>query len=129
MDLSLKTETFGADDQSWLDSAHGQDAAISITIVPGAGGGFTAGTHYPTGHLPSGTKLGKITASGKYGLYDDAAGDGRNTLVGFLLTAQKIGTGDVVAPLLVHGRINEAALPFTIDAAGKADVAGRIQFV
>lgn len=129
MDLGLKTETFGGDSQTWLDSAHGQDAATNVTIVPGATGGFTAGTHYPTGHLPSGTKLGKITASGKYGLYDDAATDGRQTLVGFLLTAQKIGNGDVVAPLLRHGRVNEGALPFTIDAAGKADVAGRIDFV
>lgn len=129
MDLGLKTETFGGDSQTWLDSAHGQDAAISGTIVAGAGGGFTAGTHYPTGHLPSGTKLGKITASGKYGLYDDTATDGRQTLVGFLLTAQKIGTSDIVGPILTHGRINEAALPFTVDANGKADVAGRIHFI
>lgn len=129
MDLGLKTETFGGDSQTWLDSAHGQDAARSVTIVPGAGGGFTAGTHYPTGHLPSGTKLAKITASGKYGLYDDTATDGRQTLVGFLLTAQKIGTNDIVAPIFEHGRINEGALPFTVDANGKADVAGRIEFI
>lgn len=127
MDLSIKTETFGQDDQSWLDSAHGTDAAISGTIDIAAG--FTAGTHWPLGHLPSGTKLGKVTATGKYGLYDDAASDGRQTLVGFLFTGQKIGSGPVVAPILVHGRVNEARLPFTIDAAAKVDVAGRIQFV
>lgn len=129
MDLSLKTETFGGDNQSWLDSAHGQDAATSVTIVPGAAGGFTPATHYPTGTLPSGTPLGKITATGKYGLYDDAATDGRQTLVGFLLVGQKIGTAGVIAPLLRHGRINAAALPFAIDAAARADVAGRIDFV
>ncbi|QJU54342.1 head decoration protein [Herbiconiux sp. KACC 21604] len=127
MDLSLKTETFGQEDQTWLDSAHGTDAARSVTIDITKG--FTAGTHWPAGHLPSGTKLGKVTASGKYGLYDDAATDGRQTLVGFTLTAQKIGTGDVIAPLFDHGRVNESKLPFTVDAAGKADVAGRIQFV
>lgn len=127
MDLSIKTETFGQDDQSWLDSAHGTDAAISGTIDIAAG--FTAGTHWPTGHLASGTPLGRVTASGKLGLYSDAASDGRQTLVGHLLTAQKIGTGPVVAPVLVHGRINEAKLPFAIDAAAKVDVAGRIQYV
>lgn len=126
MDLSLRVETFGQDDQSWLDSAHGTDAARSVTINIAAG--FVAATHWPTGHLPSGTKLGKITATGLFGLYDDAAVDGRAVLVGFTLTAQKIGTGNVVAPLFDHGRVNEARLPFTIDAAAKVDVAGRIQF-
>ena len=129
MDLSLKTETFGGDNQSWLDSAHGQDAATSITIVSGAAGGFTPATHYATGTLPSGTPLGKINASGKYGLYNGAASDGRETLVGFLLTAQKIGTSDIVAPLLRHGRVNRAALPFAIDTDGATDVAGRIDFI
>ncbi|OOB91194.1 head decoration protein [Rathayibacter sp. VKM Ac-2630] len=128
MDLAPRVESFGSDDQSWLDSAHGQDAAISGTVTL-TSSGLTAGTHYPSGHLPSGTKLGRITASGKYGLYDDAATDGRQTLVGHLLTGQKVGSGDIVVPILVHGRVNESKLPFAIDAAGKADVAGRIQYI
>lgn len=127
MDLSLRTETFGQDDQSWLDSAHGTDAAISGTVDVTKG--FTPATHFPTGDLKSGTPLGKVTASGKYGLYDDTATDGRQTLVGHLFTGQRVRTGDVIAPVLVHGRINRDRLPFPIDAAGIADVAGRIQYV
>jgi len=127
MDLSQRVETFGQEDQTWLDSAHGTDAARSITIDITKG--FVAGTHYPAGHLPSGTPLGKVTASGKFGLYDDAASDGRQTLVGHLFTSQKVGTGDLIAPLFEHGRINAAKLPFAGDAAGKADVAGRIEYI
>ena len=66
MDLTLRTETFGQDDQSWLGSAHGTDTARSITLDTSA---FTANTHYPNGFLPSGLPLAKITASGKYGPY------------------------------------------------------------
>lgn len=127
MNLAPVTDTFGGDSRAWQDSSHGQDAAISGTIAVTVG--FTAGTHYPTGTLPSGTPLGLISATGKYGLYSDAASDGRQTLVGLLLEPQKVvGTGDVIGPILVHGRVNGALLPFSVDAAGIADVAGRIHF-
>jgi hypothetical protein len=128
MNLTPTTETFGGDFQGWQDSAHGQDAAISGTIAVTVG--FTAATHYPTGTLASGTALGKITASGKYGRYDDTATDGRQTFVGFLLTPQKVvGAGDVIGPILTHGRVNNALLPIPVDAAGIADAAGRIHFL
>lgn len=64
MDLSVRSETFGADDQTWLGSAHGTSSARSITLDTSA---FTAGTHYPDGYFKSGLPLGKITASGLYG--------------------------------------------------------------
>jgi hypothetical protein len=128
MDLSFKTETFGQDDQSWLGSAHGTDAARSITLDTSA---FTAGTHYPDGFFKSGLPVGKITATGLYGPYDNAAVDGRETLVGFLLTAVKAPsatTTDVQGALLDHGRVIDAKLPIAVDAAGKTDVSGRIIF-
>jgi hypothetical protein len=128
MNLTPSIETFGGDFQGWQDSAHGQDAAISGTVAVATG--FVAGTHYPTGTLPSGTAVGKITASGKYGRYDDTATDGRQTLVGLTLTAQKVvGTGDIIVPILTHGRVNNALLPVPVDAAGIADVATRIHFL
>lgn len=126
MDLSVRTEIFGGDNQSWLGSEHGTSNGRSITLDKST---FTAGTHYPQGYIRSGTPLGKITASGKYGPYNDAATDGRQTLAGFLLTPQPVATGggnDIVAPLFEHGRIVEANLPIAIDAAGRADVVGRI---
>lgn len=72
MDLSLKTEAFGSDDQSWLGSAHGTDATESITLDTST---FTAGTHYPAGYFKSGIPLGKITSSGKYGPYGGRANE------------------------------------------------------
>lgn len=128
MDLSVRTETYGQDDQSWLGSAHGTDAARTITLDVSA---FTAGTHYPDGFFPSGLPLGKITASGLYGPYNNGASDGTEVLAGFLFTAVKAPattTTDVAGALLEHGRVVESRLPIAVDAAGKSDVAGRIVF-
>lgn len=130
MDLSIKTETFGQEDQSWLASAHGTEAARSITLDVST---FTAGTHYPDGFLRAGLPLGKITASGKYGLYSDAASDGRQAFVGLLFTAVKapaVNATPVSGAMLLHCLVVEAKLPAPgVDANGKADAAGRIIFV
>lgn len=129
MDLSTKTESFMAEDQSWLGSPHGVgDMARSITLDTSA---FTEGTHYPDGFLLSGLPLGKITATGLYAPYDNGAATGIEVLAGFLLTPQKVpadGTTDIGGSLFEHGIVIEANLPIAIDAAGKADVAGRIVF-
>jgi hypothetical protein len=66
MDLSLRSESFAADDTSWLRSRHGTQATLSGTLDVSA---FTAETHYPDGFIKSGTPLGRITATGKYGPY------------------------------------------------------------
>lgn len=58
-----------------------------------------------------------------------AVSDGRESFVGFLFTAQHVGAGDVVAPLLDHGRVIEAKLPVAIDEAARAAAAGRIIFI
>lgn len=129
MDLSITTETFGQDDQSWLGDAHGTETARSITLDLTT---FTAGTHYPQGFLRSGIPLGKITASNKYGLYSNAASDGRETLAGFLFTGLKVPANPatpIAGALLLHCFVLESKLPVAVDSAGKADVAGRIIFV
>ncbi len=66
MDLSLRTETFAVDDQSWLASRHGLGEAVSVTLDTSA---FTPAIHYPDGFFKSGIALGKITATGLYGPY------------------------------------------------------------
>ncbi|MFI8853678.1 head decoration protein [Streptomyces sp. NPDC053499] len=129
MELSLKTTTYGVDDQSWLGSEHGTQATESITIDVST---LTAATHYPDGYIKSGIPLGLITASGKYGLYNDAAVDGTETLVGFLFAAVPApsdNTIDVAGAMLTHGKVRESRLPVAVDAAGQADVAGSIRFV
>lgn len=236
MDLSMRTEAFSFDDQSWLGSAHGTDAARTITLDTSA---FTEGTHYPNGYFPSGLPLGKITSSGKYGPYGastsevqtvtitggptggtytltfdgsttaaiafnataaavqsalealsnvdpgdvvcaggphpgtavtvtfggnylgenvpqmtaasgsltggttptvtvttttaggSTVSDGTEVLAGFLFCAVKspsVNTTDVGAALLEHGRVIASKLPIAVDAAGQADVSGRIIF-
>lgn len=128
MNLTQTTESFGQDDQSWLASAHGTDTARSITLDTST---FTSGTHYPNGYFPSGLALGKITATGKYGPYSNAASDGTEVLAGFLMTAvdaPSVNTIDPQGALLWHGAVIEAKLPIAVDSAGKADVAGRLTF-
>ncbi|MFJ7069195.1 head decoration protein [Streptomyces sp. NPDC101115] len=129
MELSLKSENFGSDDQSWLGSAHGTDATETITLDTST---FTPATHYPDGYFKSGIPLGQITAGGKFGPYDNAAVDGRQTLVGFLFAAVQAPTVNTLDPsgaMLTHGKVREARLPVAVDAAGKTDVAGSIRFV
>jgi hypothetical protein len=129
MDLTVRSETFGADNQTWLASQHGLgDVGRPVTLDTSA---FTAGTHYPQGFFKSGIPLGRITATGKYAPYNNALSDGTEVLAGFLLTPIKAAadtTVDPVGALMEHGQVVEANLPIAIDAAGKADVAGRIIF-
>lgn len=128
MDLTTRSEAWTQDDQSWLASAHGTDTARPITLDTST---FTSGTHYPNGYFPSGLPLGKITATGKYAPYNNAAADGTETLAGFLFTAvdaPSVNTIDPQGALLWHGAVVEAKLPIAVDAAGKTDVAGRIVF-
>jgi hypothetical protein len=131
MDLSLKTESFTQDRRDWLGSAHGTDAPVSVTLDVSK---FTANTHYPAGFIKSGIPLGKVTATGLYGPYDNAATDGRETCVGFLFTAQdvnarQVASTKVVGSMLLHCFIREAKLPVPIDAAGKTDLGARVVFV
>jgi hypothetical protein len=129
MNLNPVTETFQNEDQRWLGSAHGTSSGDSITLDTST---FTSGTHYPNGYFPSGLPLGKITATGKYGPYNDAAADGTEVLAGFLLCtvdAPSDNTQDPQGALFWHGEVIEALLPIAVNANGKADVAGRIYFV
>lgn len=137
MDLGIFSETVIAGNKlSWLYSTHGLDTAVPVTLD---GSAFT-GT-FTDGRVPSGMPLGKITSGGLYAPYDNAASDGTQTLVGFLIAdTQVIGRGgttnDVQGAMLLHGIIREANLPAawtgmggTDKTAGKTDVAGRIIFV
>jgi hypothetical protein len=132
MNLGIITETFTQDKRDWLGSEHGTDIVQSVTLDVST---FTSGTHYPDGYVKSGIPLGKITASGKYGLYSDAASDGRQTCVGFLFTGVEVVTRrgatltSAVASMLIHCVIREAKLPVAVDAAGKVDLTSRVIFI
>ena len=131
MDLSVRTDAVGADDQSWMGSRHGTNNARTVTLAKAS---FTANTHYPAGYIRSGTPLGKYTSGGNaglYGPYTSGATDGTQTLAGFLLTPVSVtsGTGNLVAPLFDHGRVIDARLPIAVDSAGKTSAVGRLWFV
>lgn len=130
MDLSLKREVYGAEDQSWLASEHGTDAARTITLdttlIPDSMLRF--------GWVPSGLPVGEITASGLYGPYDPDATDGRGTLAGFLLSSlpgPKTPGNPIAGALLEHGKVLPARLPVALAdvEAAQADVKGTIIFV
>ena len=130
MDLSITTKVVGDSNQAWIaGGTHGIEMARSITLDSSA---FTQGTHFPDGYIRSGTPLGRITATGLYAPYVDAAVDGTGVLAGFLLDPVKPGnpnTIDVGGALYEHGRVKESELPIAIDANGRTDAAGRIIFV
>ena len=129
MDLTVRSETLSSGNQTWLGSAHGTDNGRSITLDTST---FTPATHYPNGYLPSGTPISRITATSKYGLYDNATAGGQDVLSGFLLTDIAMPTVNTIDPqgaLFEHGVVIEANLPYALaDASGKTDVGTRIIF-
>ncbi|MDN4174727.1 head decoration protein [Nocardioides sp. SOB77] len=122
-DISLTTTSHQVEKRSWLLSQWGQGPGENPVIVLDKSA-FTAGTHYPNGYIPSGEPLGKITATGLYGPYDNAAADGRETLAGFLHSSVKVPASDTDpgGALVVAGFVKESKLPRTVDSAGKADL-------
>lgn len=114
MDLKFETEaSFLNDDKSWLGNGReGINDARSITLDLSL---FTAGTHYPNGFIPSGIALGKVTATGLYGPYSNAAGDGRTDFRGFVLSNVEVRptntTGKATAALYWRGSVRQSRLP------------------
>jgi len=120
VDISPVTTSYTPEDNSWIASSHGTDSTETVTLDGAVG--FVPATHFPTGVLPSGTAVAKVTATGNYGLYDDAAVDGRTLFVGFTVGNVAISaTKKVGAAMLTHGRVRESKLPFAIAAAAKPD--------
>lgn len=102
----LRTEAFGAGDQTWLGSTHGiRNARTGIIDISA----FTPATHYPDGYIKSGFPVALV--GGVYVPYDVTAGvtTGAGVYAGHILTDQRvIGTEDFAAPILDHGRVNIA---------------------
>lgn len=75
--------------------------------------------------IASGTVLGKITASGKYAPYNNAASDGSEVAAGILYSRLPAKTGSTLAVGFVRDcEVNRFAL-IGLDAAGAADLALR----
>jgi hypothetical protein len=125
--LNVTRQTLQAENRSWLRGPHGTEpgANPNATLLVSL---FTPGTHYPNGFIPSGIVLGKVTATGQYGPYDNTATDGRQTAAGFLFGSQTIDGATVVASgLVIHGFVNPAKLPLqsgtgSLDAPARAEL-------
>jgi hypothetical protein len=104
----MKTETFTAGDQSWLGSAHAIHECRTETLLQSA---FSALA--PNGYIPSGTPVAKV--GGLLVPYTVAEGTttGAGVLEGHIFTDQPIvGTGNIAVPLLDHGRVKVAKVPY-----------------
>lgn len=125
MDLSVRNESFGAGDQTWLGSAHGTSSARTVTINRSA---LTKATHFPENRLKSGFPLALV--AGKCVPYNAAGSGGTEVLAGFLFTDQSVKDtgGDIVAPLLDHGRIRLSKLPVA-GVLATATTTGQFVFV
>lgn len=93
-----------------LEEAEGQRSRDNVTVTQ-------TGTA-----IVSGTVLGKITASGKYAPYSNAASDGTQTAVGILYEHLPAKTGDSKAVIFnLDCEVNRAELT-GLDTAGEADL-------
>lgn len=138
--LKLQTETVGGVDKSWIRTRMGLDTMLPIMVDISA---FNA-NHVKNGNIPSGTCLGKITATGFYGPYIQGAGTGTGAEVMAGHLFEDVGVQDdvvatapdVASALFWTGVVKESRLPAfagttdgEIDANGKADVAAHIRYV
>ena len=115
--MRLTTESFGGGDTTWLDSAHGTDHGATATFVVS---NFTAATHYPDGHVPSGLP---VNAADRADLqpWTGAAGE----VLGFVLFDQAVaGQAKFSVPVILHGRVRTGRLPvaFTVPTSATAFV-------
>lgn len=103
MQLKTVREAWGAENQKWLGSAHATTNAQTVTLDA-----EKLSTVVDDGVIPSGIPLKK----GDSGKFEPVTAT-TDTLAGFLFTSQSFtpGGGDVVAPMLDHGRIRTAHLP------------------
>lgn len=132
MDISIRNKgTWLNENQSWIGKTEALKDADSITLARSL---FDLVGAFPNGFIPSGIVLGRVTATGLYGPYSDAAVDGRGVAVGFLVASipyDRDSTANLVAALMWHGEVVEANLPtgHGLDAAAKADLAAKFRFV
>lgn len=110
---NIRTETWGAGDQSWLASAHGIGDCRTETIKTSA---FNKDAHYPDGYIPSGTAVSKV--DGLLVPYDPTDETGNaGDFAGHIFTDQRVvGTVNIPAPLLDHGRVKAEKVPGTFEA-------------
>lgn len=134
MSLGVKTQTFAvSENQEWLGSHEGTQSMDSGTLDAAL-----LMVLFPTGIVPSGVLLSKVTSTGRYTRYLAAGADGVGTPIGHLFTTCDLTAGGGVpaganmpASIMWRGEIVEAKLPtgHAVDAGAKTALAGRFFYV
>ncbi|MGW1059346.1 hypothetical protein [Micromonospora rubida] len=126
-DISVATVNYQVDKRAWLLSPHGTDPGTtpSITLDISA---FTPAVHYPNGYIPSGTPLGKITATGLYGPYSvtdevQTITQGGSGLTSYTLTYSGQTTASI-AQAATAAQVQAALEALSNIGAGNVAVAG-----
>lgn len=113
----LKSTTYGSGDFTWLRNTDGLDDSALTGAAPIAG--FTAGTHYPDGYLPSGLPL-RVDDLDNIRPWADVAG----AKLGFLKGDHKVSgaTGDtsVNVAFITRGNIKLSKLPVALTVPATA---------
>lgn len=126
-DITVRKTDYQVEKRSWLlgplGTEPGQTPSITLDLSA------FAADRYPNGYIPSGTVLGKISASGLYGPYDNAATDGTEVALGLLFSAINVvdASGKVGGALFKRGDVDASKLPFAsgkgfLDANAKTDL-------
>lgn len=115
---------FFAENRAWLRTPHGTDdnaksnVTLNTTLFPEA---LLLNEKY----IPSGTVIGKVTATGEYGAFDAAASDGREVAAGILFNTRSLSEADgdnrIFDAMLVHGGVTVSRLPHKTGAGALVD--------
>lgn len=126
-DISVATVNYQVDKRAWLLSPHGTDPGTtpSITLDVSA---FASGVHYPNGYIPSGTPLGRITATGLYGPYSvtdevQTITEGGSGLTSYTLTYSGQTTASI-SPTATAAEVQAALEALSNIAPGDVTVTG-----
>lgn len=114
MDISVRTETYSAEDRSWLGSSHGTEATRTITLDRSAFADLIAdGGDLEDGIIPSGWPVSRLAATGLYAPYRGADTSGITTddvtEVSTITRTATGGTFNVLADGLTSADITAAA--------------------
>ena len=134
-DLSVRAgSTYVNEDQRWIGPATIGELGTSTDTITLNRSLFDLVTAFPNGIIPSGVVLGRHTATGMYGPYNNGLATGVETAVGFLAVSiayDRNSTANMIAALLWKGEVLEAFLPtgHGLDAAGRTDLAAKFRLV
>jgi len=77
--------------------------------------------------LKKGTVLGRVTATGRYGAYNNGVSDGREVAKGFLMESVNLKYGNAVTGMIISGSVIGVRCS-GLDTGALTDLAGQFTF-